>query len=230
MGNRLIELSKKNIVNKKKYLEQAIKEYQLAIEINPDYSDPYNNWGHALLELADIKKSSSEKEEFINQAIQKFKKATELKPEYYIAFSNWAIGLINLASIQEDIIKKEELFRQAIEKCKTSINIKSDYHIAFSNWGLVLLNLAKIKIGAEKESLLEEAKEKCERVIALGGSCYNIACVYVHQNKKEDAFEWLKKSLERKDISFDHVSKDDDWDNYRNEQEYVQLKKKYLVL
>ena len=139
------------------YLEAA-EEYKTASELKPEYSEAYNNWGVALMELAEIK-SGNEAEELYKEACKKYDKAITYKQDYHEAYNNWANSLSELAKTKSGS-EAEELYKEAFEKYNLATTYKQDDHQVYYNWGVALIKLATIKSGNEAEELYEEAFEK----------------------------------------------------------------------
>ena len=157
------------------YLEAA-EEYKTASELKPEYSEAYNNWGVALMELAEIK-SGNEAEELYKEACKKYDKAITYKQDYHEAYYNWGIALVKLAKTKSGS-EAEELYKEAFEKYKLATTYKKDDHEAYNNWGLALCLLAKTKSGSEAEELYKEAFEK-----------YNLATTY-KQDDHQVYYNW----------------------------------------
>ena len=157
------------------YLEAA-EEYKTASELKPEYSEAYNNWGVALMELAEIK-SGNEAEELYKEACKKYDKAITYKQDYHEAYYNWGIALVKLAKTKSGS-EAEELYTEAFEKYKLATTYKKDDHEAYNNWGLALCLLAKTKSGSEAEELYKEAFEK-----------YNLATTY-KQDDHQVYYNW----------------------------------------
>ncbi|MBF0952068.1 MAG: SIR2 family protein [Alloprevotella tannerae] len=115
------------------YLEAA-EEYKTASELKPEYSEAYNNWGVALMELAEIK-SGNEAEELYKEACKKYDKAITYKQDYHEAYNNWANSLSELAKTKSGSEAKELLneaikkFQQAVEHGGKSYNLACLYAI-----------------------------------------------------------------------------------------------------
>ena len=139
------------------YLDAA-EEYKTASELKPEYSETYNNWGVALVELAKTK-SGNEAEELYKEACKKYKLATTYKKDKHEAYYNWGVALVKLAKTKSGN-KAEELYTEAFENYKLATTYKKDDHEAYNNWGAALCQLAEIKSGNEAEKLYTEAFEK----------------------------------------------------------------------
>ena len=198
--------------------EEAMEKYEKAITIKPDDHEAFNNWGNALYELAKIKNDPG----LFEEAIEKYEKAITIKPDYHEAFYNWGNVLSNLAEINND----SGLFEEAIENYEKTIKLKPDYHEAFYNWGSALSSLYH---KSKDPSLLEQMLEKAKAAYELGGGGYNLACAYALKKDKENAFKYLEESLEKKQISLQHVKEDNDWDAYREDPDFIALLEKFEV-
>ena len=139
------------------YLEAA-EEYKTASELKPEYSEAYNNWGVALVELAKTK-SGNEAEELYTEAFEKYKLITTYKKDKHEAYYNWGIALVKLAKTKSGN-KAEELYTEAFEKYKLATTYKKDKQEAYNSWGNALCQLAETKSGNEAEKLYTEAFEK----------------------------------------------------------------------
>ena len=161
-NNRFLTGLKHHIA--KEYLE-AIEEYKAASELKPEYSEAYNNWGVALVELAKTK-SGNEAEELYTEAFEKYKLVTTYKKDDHEAYYNWGNALCQLAETKSGN-EAEKLYTEAFEKYKLATTYKKDDHEAYYNWGNALSDLAKTKSSSEAEELYKEACEK-----------YNLATTY----------------------------------------------------
>ena len=159
-NNRFLTGLKHHIA--KEYLE-AIEEYKAATELKPEYSEAYNNWGNALVELAKTK-SGNKAEKLYKEAFEKYKLATKYKKDFHEAYYNWGLALCLLAETKSGT-EAEELYKEACKKYDEAITYKQDYHEAYYNWGLALMELAEIKSGNEAEKLYKEACKKYDEAI-----------------------------------------------------------------
>ena len=157
------------------YLEAA-EEYKTASELKPEYSEPYNNWGIALVKLAKTK-SGNKAEKLYKEAFEKYKLATTYKKDNHEAYNNWGVALRELAQTKSGN-EAEELYTEASEKYKLATTYKKDLHQAYYNWGVALVELAKTKSGNEAEELYKEAFEK-----------YKLATTY-KKDKHQAYYNW----------------------------------------
>lgn len=148
------------------YLE-ASEEYKAATELNPEYSEAYNNWGIALVKLAKTK-SGSEAEELYKEAFEEYNLATTYKQDDHQVYYNWGVALMKLATIKSGN-EAEELYEEAFEKYKLATTYKQDDHNTYDAWGVALVELAKTKSGSEAKELLNEAIKKFQQAVEYGG-------------------------------------------------------------
>ncbi len=185
-------------------VDLLIKEI-INLLVAENYSDP------------EINKIESKAEALNNEIVY------SLIADYYI---NWGTNLGNLAATKEGK-EADDLYRQAFEKYQKAVEIKPDKHEALYNWGRGLGNLAATKEGKEADDLYQQAFNRLEKAVELGGSTYNLSCLYALKSDKENAFLYLEKSLIRGEITHLFVMKDEDWVNYRSDKEFIKLLKKY---
>ena len=182
------------------FYNEAFEKYREAAMYKSDKHETYYNWGVALSLLAEIK-SGSDAERFYNEAIDKYQEAIKYKPDKHEAYYNWGLNLSSLAQ-QRSAIEAEKLYNEAIEKYREAVNYRPDHYGAYNNWGNALIYLAQIKSDSESENLYDEATEKYQQAIEYGGdSFYNLACLYVLRNRKEEALKYLDHALSRGEVS-----------------------------
>jgi tetratricopeptide (TPR) repeat protein len=204
---------------------QAFEKFEKAIDIKPDLHEAFNNWGNDLGNLAKTKEGK-EAEELYNQAFEKFQKAIDIKPDKHEALYNWGTYLGNLAQTKEGK-EAEELYNQAFEKFQKAIDIKPDKHEALYNWGTYLGNLAQTKEGKEAEELYNQAFEKFQKAIEYGASSYNLSCILALQGELGKALKYLEISLSKNEVDVAFVENDEDWINYLEDQEFLNLLNKF---
>ncbi|MEM7581671.1 MAG: tetratricopeptide repeat protein, partial [Cyanobacteria bacterium P01_A01_bin.80] len=103
--------------------ESALRVFEKAIEIKPDYHKVWNNRGLALRHLGRLE-----------EAIASYNKAIEIKPDYYRAWGNKGYALYQLGRLEE-----------AIKSYDKAIEIKPDDDNAWFNRGIALLQLGRLE-------------------------------------------------------------------------------------
>ena len=152
--------------------ENAIVDYNKAIELKRDYTEAYNNRGVEKGNIGDYE-----------EAIKDYDMAIELKQDYAEAYLNRGVAKDNLKRYAEAIKdfdmaimlksdfpeaycnrsnskRERELYQGAIEDCNKAIELKPDYAGAYYNRGL-----AKCKFNQKRE--YEEALKDFSEAIEL---------------------------------------------------------------
>lgn len=224
-GVALMELARiKSGSEAERLYNEAIAKYRRAIEYRSDNPEAYNNWGVALRDLAETK-SGSEAEDLYNEAINKYREAVKYRPDHYGAYNNWGNALSDLAKTKNSS-DAERLYNEAIDKYQEAIMYRPDYYQAYNNWGNALIYLAQTKSGSEAEGLYEEATEKYQQAIQYGGdSFYNLACLYVLRNRKEEALKYLDHALSRGEVSVEIL--ESRWIWLRDDLDFKRLLSQY---
>jgi len=137
-------------LSEKGQIDEAIRQYQEAIRLNPDYDPAHNNLGMALGEKGQI-----------NEAIGQFQEAIRLKPDDAEPHINLGIALGRKGQIDEAIRQYQEAIRlkpddllshynlgnnlgmkgqinEAIRQYQEAIRLKPDYAEAHNNLGTIL--------------------------------------------------------------------------------------------
>jgi Flp pilus assembly protein TadD len=114
-------------------IDEAIRQYQEAIRLKPDYADAHNNLGAAL-----DKKGQSD------EAIRQYQEAIRLKPACAETHNNLGIALLRKGQIDEGISQYQE-----------AIRLKPDYADAHNNLGIALVSKGRIDeaLGHYQEAL-----------------------------------------------------------------------------
>jgi tetratricopeptide (TPR) repeat protein len=107
---------------KKGQIDEAIRELQEAVRLNPDYADTHNNLGAAL-----------EQKGQIDEAIRQYQEALRLKPDYADAHYNLGFTLGRIGQIDE-----------AIRQFQEAIRLKPDHAEAHNNLGIALVMKGQI--------------------------------------------------------------------------------------
>ena len=158
-GNSLSALGRK---------EEAIDNYNKAIETNQDFKDAYYNKGIVLRELG-------RKEE----AIDNYNKAIEIDPNYAKAHLNKGIVVLTLGKYED-----------AIACFDKAIRIERQYSDAYINKGTALLYLNR------KEEALACFDKAIEIEPHTAMAYYNKGIIFSDLDKKEEAIDNYNKAIE----------------------------------
>jgi tetratricopeptide (TPR) repeat protein len=103
-------------------LDTAVKRYEQALAIKPDYAEAYNNLGITLKELGQL-----------DAAVKRYEQALAIKPDYAEAHSNLGNMLQEFGQLD------------AAVKCyEQALTIKPDYAEAYNNLGIALKELGQL--------------------------------------------------------------------------------------
>lgn len=159
------------------------------------------------------------------EALEEYEVATILNPKTPGAYSNWGVALCDLAKTKSGS-EAEDLYKEAIDKYREAVKYRSDDHAVYYNWGNALIYLAQIKSDSEAEELYDKAFEKFQQAIEYGGdSFYNLACLYVLRNRKEEALKYLDHALSRGEVSVEIL--ESRWIWLRDDPDFKRLLSQY---
>ncbi len=113
LGNALLQMGS---------VDEAIVQYQKALQIKPDYADAHNNLGNVLFLKGKM-----------DEAITQYQKALQIKPDYAIAHNNLGIALNKTSHVDE-----------AITHFQKALQIKPDFAEAHGNFGDALLQKGNV--------------------------------------------------------------------------------------
>ena len=177
-----------NILASQGKLQEAVNHYQKAVNSEPNSAKAHYNLGNALAELNKR-----------DDAIAHYKKALNIEPEFFDAHINIGITLEEQDKIAEAInhyqkaltIEPKSPF--VLEKLARAYKTKKEYQKAHIFYNKIL------EIMPENPLVY-----------------YNIACLYSLQNQKDEAFNWLKKSISKGFDDWDQIKNDKDLKNIKN--------------
>jgi hypothetical protein len=137
--------------------------------------------------------------------------------EYY---RYWGGHLADLA-----IEKNNEIdFKASNIKFQKAQELSSKNPAINYRFGKVLFDWGKLQ---NEEKYFLEGLDVLKEGYELGGSAYNLSCAYSIFNDKNNALKYLKTSLKNKDVSIKTVNEDKDWDNLREDEDFIKILKKY---
>ena len=183
-------------------LDEAEKEFQLALELQPDNIDLHNNLGLILTSKG-----------YLNQAIESYKKAIKIKPAHMDAYINMANALNDQNQTQKAILVLKQAIsitpsnssihynkailekslgdnEAAISSYQEAIKIKPDFAIAYNNLGSIY----------REQKKYNDAIHMFRKVIAINPlsdqGFFNLGESYEILNNTQKAFECYSKALE----------------------------------
>jgi len=148
-------------------VDQAIEQFQKALEIAPDFVEARCRLGAALRE-----------QDKLDEAIAEFQKALELEPDNVEALKSLGAALGKADKPEE----AESYLRRAIQ-------IDPRHPSAHSNLGIVLIAQGRLD---EAQTVLEQALRIQPD---FAGAKSNLGAVYLHQGKVAEAMRMLEDAL-----------------------------------
>jgi len=211
-------------------LEEALNHYSQALRIKPDYLKPMINAGVIFARKGQMDKAAA----YLSEALKS-------DPENAIVHNNLAGTMAGQGRIDD-----------AIRHYTEALRIRPDYGDAHYNLGITLkrkgdpdgairhlseavrINLGNAKAYFDLGNLLADQGRLDEAIRYLSEAvrlqpddsvpvCYNIACAYARQNRREEAIAWLKKAVEGGFNRWDLLGNDRDMENIRNTSYYKSL-------
>ena len=152
-------------------LNESIKQYERALQLQPNSVYAYFNWGTSLSALSDLITEKEEKIRLINEAQKNYETALSIDPKYEPAYSGLAILSGKLSTCFDSVEDKKRLLQESIDICEQSLGTaKSEKTInnILGTCGISLMRLANITEGTdEKKALIERAIEKYKRATTI---------------------------------------------------------------
>ncbi|MCG3692628.1 TPR end-of-group domain-containing protein [Aliarcobacter butzleri] len=206
-----------NYYEQKEY-EKAIEAYENASKLNHKDKNIFINWGSTIYNLA---KDKNNDENLYNRAFEKYKIALELDSKDDDIHNGLGITLAQLARIKNN---DKDLYKQSFIEFEIASKLNAKNHTIFLNWGNALSNLGKEN---NNEDLYKEAYEKLTKAAELANLIYNLACFHSIRRNKKEALELLEKALIKKEVTISSILKDEDWDNFKEDEDFKKLIEKY---
>jgi len=158
-------------------LDEAIAEFQRAVEVDPAYAAAQFNLGYAY-----------QRRDRIDDAIAQYKKALQLEPGN-------VLGLNNLGVLYD----KKGLYDEAIATYEQALRIDPANATVQGNLANARKDKATIQ---EREARIADARKETDARPKDPRAAYNLARVYAALDMKEQALEWLSKAL---GLGFDDI-------------------------
>lgn len=210
---------------------EADREYERAIELNPNYPTVHHWFSNNLRERGDYAR-----------ALAEIRRAHELDPLSPIINVNVGILLAlngDMAGAKAQLDRTIELdrgwfnsylWRGTIEVMDGNIQGSIPYlqRSAELNRALRPAGMLGYALGAsgkrdEAQSLVRELEDRYSKGISAAS---NIASIYIGLGDKEKAYEWLEKGFKERDVEIARVLWAPQFNSLRNEERFIQFRKK----
>ncbi len=208
--------------------EGAEKEFQRAIELNPNYPDPRAYYSYFLFYM-----------ERPEEAMAQIERALELDPFHAAFRSIYAWDLMYARRFDEAVEHLQETLRTAPTDQMTLSALKSAYHVkgmyeeALEIWKMWFATkgdreaeeaLARgYEEGGYSGALSSVAEMMIERSRTTFVTPWQIATLYTRAGKNEEALEWLEKAYEAHDPNMPYISVDPIFDDLRGDPRFQDL-------
>lgn len=200
-------------------LKESFKYFEESIKIKSGNSNVFFNWGSSLYILAEIEKNSN----LYLESAKIFKEAHKLDFFNDEICTRLAMSFLNAAIIEGN----ELLFWESFQNFEKALELNPNNTMASENWIVGLMRYSHILNYEDSIKVLLEALEKADKAFLLGANPYNLSCIYSMLGDKENALKYLKETLEKKLIRVEYVNDDIDWDNYKTDQDFINLLSTY---
>jgi superkiller protein 3 len=158
-------------------LEEAIREFQRAVEVDPTYAAAAFNLAYAY-----------DRGGRIEEALAQYSHALELDPQNVLGQNNLGVLYDKQGRYEEAIAA----FEQALRLDPTNATVQGNLATARKNQATL----------QERERRIAEARQQVEAHPQDPQAAYTLARVYAALDRKEEAFEWLGKALQ---LGFDDL-------------------------
>jgi len=148
--------------------DEAIAQYEEALEINPNYAETHNNLANALLQKGRV-----------DEAIAEYQKALEINPN--VAETHYNLGNTLLQKGRVD---------EAIVECQKALEINPNYADAHAYLGSALLQKGHV------DAAIAEYQKAMEINPNYAGAHYNLGNALLQKGQVDEAIAEYEKALE----------------------------------
>lgn len=151
--------------------EEAITEFQRAVEVDPEYAAAHLNLGYAY-----------DRQGQIEEAVAEYRKAIELEPGNVFAHNNLGV-----------LYNKKGLYDEAIAEFEKALRLDPVNATVLRNLENAKKNKATVQ---EREKRFAQAWKEVEARPNDLKASYNLARLYALYGEKDQALEWVARALE----------------------------------
>jgi tetratricopeptide (TPR) repeat protein len=149
-------------------VDDAVVQYQRALQINPNYSGAYDSLGQALVRKGQV-----------DDAVAQYQKALAINPNYAQAHSNLAVALVQRGQVDD-----------AIAQYQKALEISPGLAQAHSNLGVLLFQKGQVDDAVAQYQKALEINPNSAEVHS------NLGVALVRKGQVDDAVAEYQKSLE----------------------------------
>jgi adenylate cyclase len=216
--------------------KEARKEYERAIEINPNYLAAYQYYAVNLAAQDEFEKVFEKTDRSMEidpllpitnanlawlfylsrqyeKAVSQAKMTIEIEPNHFSA--HWVLGIV---------YSQMKKYGEAIESLENSIKVGGKRPFVVADLGRIFAEAKKKKNALLILKNLEEAS--AENYI----SPLNYAKIYLGLGETEKVFEWLEKGFDERAVRLPWLLADPQFDRLRDDKRFVKLAKKIKSL
>ena len=153
--------------------DEALENFNRAIELKPDYFEAYTNCGVVLSGSGQFDK-----------AIENFNEAIRLKPDLAVAYSNRGNALSEIGKTEE-----------ALASYHKAVLLKPDYANALYNRGNVQRSLGLF------DEALESYNEAIRLIPDYSEAYYNRSCLDEYSEVSEAEIDFMERQIKRQDLT-----------------------------
>jgi protein O-mannosyl-transferase len=150
--------------------EEALKDFNKAIELNPAYASAYNNRGNIY-----ISKNR------YDEALKDYNKAIGLKPDYADAYND-----------RGNLFMNENKYKEAINDYIKAIELKPDFAFTYNNRGLAFMSENK------NDEALKDFDKAIQLKTDYAEAYYNRGNLFMNKNMTSNAMRDYQKAIEIK--------------------------------
>ena len=178
--------------------DEAIAEFQKAVQLDPNYTPARQNLGYAY-----DRQGRSE------EAMVHYQKAVELDPKSPVVYNNLGV-----------LYDKERRYDEAMAEFEKALRVNPGDATALKNLETAKKNKAFIE---EREKAIAQAQKAVENNPKDPRSAYNLARLYALHGQKEQAIEWLAKALKLGYRDLDYLKVDPALKSLRDDSNFIRL-------
>jgi tetratricopeptide (TPR) repeat protein len=185
-------------------VDEAIAQYQEALQINPNDAVVHNSLGSALFQKGGV-----------DEAIAQYQTALQINPDFADAHYNFGIALFKMGQVDEAIVHYQKALQikpdyaeacnnlgnallqkgrvdEAITHCQTALQIKPDYAEAHINLGNALLQKGQVDEAiVHYQTALQIKPDDAE-------ACYNLGNALLQKGDVDEAIVHYQTALQIK--------------------------------